>query len=452
VGVEKFGGRGRGILRHPARIVPLAFLGHITIGTVLLSLPIARRGPGGAPFMTAFFTAVSNGCVTGLTVVDTAAYWTTFGHLVLLGLMQVGGFGIMAMASLLALAVYKRIGLGSKLVAQAETHSVALGDVRGVLFRVAAFTFAIEAIVTIVLTLRFWLAYDYDLGKAAWYGLFHSVSAFNNDGVTLYSDGLMGFVSDWWICLPLTLAIIAGSIGFPVIYELTRRKLKVRRWSTHTRITIYGTAVLLVIGFLAMLVLEWSNPKTFGPLDIPGKLLAAFFQGTSPRTAGLNTVDFAQMNSETLLITDWLMFIGGGSAGTSGGIKVTTFVLLSYVIWAEVRAERDVVAGRRRIAESTQRQALTVALLGVALVALGTFALLMLTDDPLEAVFFEAMSAFATTGLSLGITPTLGPAGQLVLIALMYIGRVGTITIASALALSERRALYRYAEERPIVG
>jgi Trk-type K+ transport system membrane component len=300
--------------------------------------------------------------------------------------------------------------------------------------------------------LRFFLAYDYGLGKAAWFGLFHSVSAFNNDGVTLYSDGLVRFVSDWWVSLPITIAIIAGSIGFPVIYELTRRKFRTKQWSTHTRITIYGTAVLLGIGFLAMLILEWSNPKTFGPLDIPGKLLAAFFQGTTPRTAGLNTVDFSQMHPETLLITDWLMFIGGGSAGTSGGIKVTTFVLLAYVIWAEVRSERDVVAGRRRIAESTQRQALTVALLGVMFVATGTFALLMLTDEPLEKVFFEAMSAFSTTGLSLGITPTLGPTGQLVIIALMYIGRVGTITFASALALSERRTLYRYAEERPIVG
>jgi trk system potassium uptake protein len=450
--VDRFRRRGRGLLRHPARIVPLAFLGHIAIGTVLLSLPIARSGPGGAPFMTALFTAVSNGCVTGLAVVDTATYWTTFGHVVQLGLMQVGGFGIMAMATLLVLAVSRRIGLGSRLVAQAETHSVALGDVRGVLFRVAGFTIAVELIVAIVLTLRFWLGYDYGLGKAVWHGLFHSVSAFNNDGITLYSDGLMRFVNDWWVCLPVTLAIVAGSIGFPVIYELTRRKLRARRWSTHTRITVYGTMVLLAVGFLAMLILEWSNPKTFGPLDVPGKLLAALFQGATPRTAGLNTVDFSQMHAETLLITDWLMFIGGGSAGTSGGIKVTTFVLLAYVIWAEVRAERDVVAGRRRIAESTQRQALTVALLGVLFVALGTFALLMLTDAPLQTVFFEAMSAFATTGLSLGLTPTLGTAGQIVLIILMYIGRVGTITIASALALSERRALYRYAEERPIVG
>lgn len=440
-------------MRHPARIVPLAFLGHIAIGAVLLSLPIARRGPGGAPFMTAVFTAFSNGCVTGLTVVDTATYWTTFGHLVLLGLMQVGGFGIMAMATLLALTVSRRIGLGRRIVTQAETHSVALGDVRGVLFRVAAFTFAVELIVAIVLTLRFFLAYDYSLGKAAWFGIFHSVSAFNNDGVTLYSDGLVRFVNDSWVSLSVTIAIIAGSLGFPVIYELTRRKWHTRRrWSTHTRITIYGTLVLLAVGFLSMLALEWSNPNTFGPLDVPGKLLAAFFQGTTPRTAGLSTVDFGQMHPETLLITDWLMFIGGGSAGTSGGIKVTTFVLLAYVIWAEMRSERDVVAGGRRIAESTQRQALTVALLGVLLVALGTFALLMLTDEPLQKVFFEAMSAFSTTGLSLGITPTLGTAGQLVIIALMYIGRVGTITFASALALSERRALYRYAEERPIVG
>jgi potassium uptake TrkH family protein len=442
----------RGWLRHPARIVPIAFLGHIVIGTILLLLPIARRGEGGAPFETALFTAVSNGCVTGLAVVDNATYWTPFGHVVLLGLMQVGGFGIMAMASLLGLAVARRLGLQGRLVAQAETHSAALGDVRGVLFRVAAYTLIVEFAVGLVMGLRFWLSYDYPIGKAAWYGLFHGVSTFNSDGTTLFSNGLMSFVTDPWICIPAALAIIAGGIGFPVVYELSRRRLRTKQWSTHTRITVYGTMVLLAIGFIAMLTLEWSNPKTFGPLDVPGKLLAAFFQGTSPRTAGFNTVDYGQMHTETLLVTDWLMFIGGGSAGTAGGIKVTTFVILGYVIWAEVRGERDVTAGRRRIAETTQRQALTVALLSVAFVAFGTMALLMLTDYSLDRVFFEAMSAFTTTGLTTGITPSLNGAAQAVIIILMYVGRVGTITIASALALSERRAKYRYAEERPIVG
>jgi Trk-type K+ transport system membrane component len=176
------------------------------------------------------------------------------------------------------------------------------------------------------------------------------------------------------------------------------------------------------------------------------------FQGTVPRTAGFNTVDYAQVESETRLFTDWLMFIGGGSAGTSGGIKVTTFFLLAFVILAEIRSERDVVIGNRRIAEAAQRQALTVALLGVAFVAVGTFALLVISHAPLDQVFFEATAAFSTAGLSTGLTPTLPTSGHVVLIILMYVGRVGTVTVAAALALSERRALYRYAEERPIVG
>ncbi len=415
-------------------------------------LPIARSGPGGAPLLTALFTAASTGCVTGLAVVDTATYWTPFGHVVQLVLMQVGGFGIMALASLLGLTIARRLGLTGRLVAQHETRAAGLGDLKGLLLRVAVFAAVTEALIAIVLTGRFWVGYGYSFGESAWLGVFHAVSGFNQGGFALFSDGMMGFVGDWWICLPIIIGVLAGGIGFPVVYELSRRGMHPTRWSTHTRITVYGSAALLAVGFLTMLVLEWSNPKTFGPLDLPSKILAALFQGTAPRTAGLSTVDFGQMHSETLLITDWLMFIGGGSASTAGGIKVTTFFLLAFVIWAEIRAERDVVAGRRRVAESTQRQAVTVALLGVAFVAAGTIALLILTDEPLERVFFEATSAFATVGLSTGITPSLPPSAQLVLIILMYVGRVGTVTVASALALSERRALYRYPEERPIVG
>ncbi len=440
-------------LWHPTRIIPVAFLCLITIGTVILMLPVARKGTGeGTPFFTALFTSVSTACITGLSVVDPATYWSPFGQVVLLVMMQIGGFGIMALASLVALVAARRLGLTGRLVTQAETHAVGLGDLRGLLMRVGLFTLIAEVIVAIVLTGRFWLGYDYAFGKAAWYGVFHSISSFNNAGIALFSNNLMSFTTDWWICVPIALAIIAGSVGFPVIYELTRAANRPKKWSTHTRLTVFGSLALLAIGFLAMLTLEWSNPNTFGPLDVPGKILAAFFQGTSPRTAGFNSVDYMAMNSETILLTDWLMFIGGGSAGTSGGIKVTTFFLLAFVIWAEVRSERDVVIGRRRIAEPVQRQALTVALLGVAFVAFGTIALLIITHMPLEQVFFEAASAFSTVGLTSGVTANAGTAGQIVLIILMYVGRVGTVTVAAALALSERRALYRYAEERPIVG
>lgn len=439
-------------LQHPARIVPIAFLIAVAAGTLVLLLPVSRHGPGGATPLVALFTATSVVCVTGLSVVDTATYWSPFGHVVLLALMQVGGFGIMALASLLGLLTARRLGLRSQLIAQAETHTLALGDLRRVLVRVALWTVVVEAVAALALAARFWLGYDYPPGKAIWYGSFHAISGFNHTGYSLFSDNLVGFVGDWWINLPIVVAIVAGSIGFPVVYELTSGLRRPRAWSVHTRITVYGTATLLAVGFLVMLVFEWANPHTFGPLGASQKVVAALLQGTSPRTAGYNSVDFGQMNDETLAVTDALMFIGGGSAGTSGGIKVTTFFLLAAVIWAEVRGERDVVVGRRRIAETTHRQALTVALLGVAVVAAGTLALLALTTHPLDRVLFEAISAFATVGLTTGITPALPATAQLVLVILMYVGRVGTITVASALALNERHRQYRYPQERPIVG
>lgn len=438
--------------QHPARIVPIAFAIAVAVGAVLLALPVSRAGPDSATPLVALFTSTSVVCVTGLAVVDTATYWSTFGHVVLLALMQIGGFGIMALASLLGLLAARRLGLRSQLIAQAETHSPALGDLRGILVRVAVWTVAVEGVTAAALALRFWLGYDFPIGRAAWYGVFHALSAFNHTGYSLFSDNLIGFVGDWWINLPIVVAIVAGSIGFPVVYELTRELRRPRAWSVHTRITVYGTAALLVVGFAVMLAFEWTNPATFGPLGVPDKIVAALLQGTSPRTAGYNSVDFGQMRGETLLVTDVLMFIGGGSAGTSGGIKVTTFFLLAFVILAEVRGERQVTIGRRSIDEATQRQALTVALLGVAVVAVGTLALLLLSAAPPDRALFEAISAFATVGLTTGITATLPPAAQVVLILLMYVGRVGTVTVASALALRQRKRLYQYPQERPIVG
>jgi trk system potassium uptake protein TrkH len=296
------------------------------------------------------------------------------------------------------------------------------------------------------------VGYRQDAATAVWHGAFHSVSAFNNAGFSLYSDSLMGFVRDPWICLPVCMAVIVGALGFPVVFELVRELRVPERWSVHTRITLAGSAVLLVAGTFAVLAFEWSNPRTLGPLDVPGKVLAAFFQGTMPRSGGFNSVDYAWMNPETLALTDALMFIGGGSAGTAGGIKLTTFFLLAFVLLAEVRGDLDVVVGNRRIPMAAQRQALTIALLGVALVFTGTLILQAFTSHPPDRVLFEAISAFATVGLSTGITPSLPPAAQLILVVLMFLGRVGTITVATGLALRGRKVLYRLPEERPIVG
>jgi trk system potassium uptake protein len=444
----------RGALRHPARIVPLAFLGAVAVGTVLMMLPASRAGSGpGAPFVTALFTATSSVCVTGLAVVDTPTYWSGFGQVMMTVLCQIGGFGIMAMATLLALLVSQRLGLRSRLMAQAEDSSLQLGDVRRVLGRIALTMLIFEGSIAVIVGGRFWLGYDYPFGKAIWYGVFHAVQAFNNAGFALFSDSFMGFVNDPWICIPLTIGVIAGSIGFPVLFELAREYGTPDRWSTHTRLTVFGSIVLLVIGLVTFLVVEWDNPETLGPLGVGTKVMTAFFQDAMTRSGGFNTVNVGDLRPETLTISTGLMFIGGGSASTAGGIKLTTFFLLAFVILAELRGEPDVTIGRRRIAESTQRQAMTVALLGVALVAGGTLGLIEATDGvDLQAAVFEVTSAFATVGLSTGITPTLPDTAQMILVLLMFVGRVGTIAVGSAIALNTRRRLYRYAEERPIVG
>lgn len=443
----------RRTLQHPARIVPLAFLAAIAIGTVLMMLPVARAGPESPTFVTALFTATSAVCVTGLAVVDTPIYWSDTGHVLITVLVQIGGFGIMAMATLLGLLVSQRLGLRSRLMAQAESSSLALGDVRRVLGRIALTMLCCESLIAVFVTGRLWTHYDYPFGKALWYGVFHAVQAFNNAGFALYSDSLIGFVGDWWICLPLALGVLAGSIGFPVLFELARHLRRPDRWSTHTRLTVWGGLVLTASGFLMFLTFEWSNPGTLGGLDTGQKVLAAFFQDMMTRSGGFNSLDFGAMNTETIAVSNILMFIGGGSASTAGGIKLTTFFLLAYVIWAEVRGEPDVVIGKRRIAETTQRQAITVALLGIALVAGGTLLLIALTDGvPFDRALFEVTSAFATVGLSTGLTPTLPDSAQIVLVILMFVGRVGTIAVGSAIALNVRTRLYRYPEERPIVG
>jgi trk system potassium uptake protein TrkH len=442
----------RRILRHPARIVPLGFLAVIAIGTVLLSLPAARQGPYQTDPLTALFTATSAVCVTGLVVEDTPSYWSTFGQSVILGLVQVGGFGIMTAATLLAVVVQRRLGLSNRMVAQLETKSYGLGDIRRLVARIGLTLLICETVLGLMLTVRFWWAYDYQPGAALWHGLYHGVSAVTNSGFTTYSDNLTGFRGDWFINLPIMAGIIIGGLGFPVVFELLRRARSVRKWSINTRITVLGTALLLPIGWFSMLALEWSNRGTLGPLGVADKILAAAFFSVNARSAGFNTVDTAALHPETWAVTDVLMFIGGGSAGTAGGIKVTTFVLLGYVIWSEIRGEREVIVGHRRVPNPAVRQALTIALLGVGLVAVGTISLLIITDEPLDRVLFESASAFGTAGLSTGITADMPVAGQSILIALMFIGRVGTIVFATALALRSGRRLYRYPEERPIVG
>jgi potassium uptake TrkH family protein len=439
-------------LRHPGQLMVAAFGTTIGVGTFLLTLPMATPGPGRASLLEALFTATSAVCVTGLIVVDTPMYWSTFGQVVILALIQIGGLGILATASLLGLVMSKRLGLRSRFAAAAETRTVQLGEVRSVLLGVVVLTGVAEATVAAVLTARFLVGYGHPPGEALWLGTFHAVSAFNNAGFALFSDNLMGFVADPWICLPICLAVIVGGLGFPVLIELRRRARRPRRWTLHTKITITMTAWLLGVGWIFFTVAEWGNPATLGPLDVPGKLLAGFVQGVMPRTAGFNTVDIAGMNTGTWFGTDILMIIGGGSAGTAGGLKVTTVAVLVLVALSELRGDPDASAFRSRLTPFVQRQALSVTLIGGVAVAAATFVLATTTPYSLDEVLYETVSAFSLVGLSTGITASLLPWQQLVLVGLMFIGRVGPVTFASALALRERRRIIRYAPSMPIIG
>lgn len=415
-------------------------------------LPMAKVGPGGAGFLEALFTATSAVCVTGLAVVDTATYWTPFGQVAILVMIQLGGFGIMSFASLLGVLMARRLGLKSRIQAAAETKSTGFGDVRSVLLGVLRITVATELVVALALTLRFAEGLGNPWGHSLWLGFFHSVSAFNNAGFALFTDNLMGFVGDPWICLPIAAAIIVGGLGFPVLFELGRHYRRPLHWTMNTKLVVTGTVALLAAGTAFICALEWSNPKTLGVLPAADKLLAGFFQSVMTRTAGFNSLDIGQMDPATWLGMDILMFIGGGPAGTAGGLKITTFAVLFFILLTEVQGGTAVNIFGKRLSRSVHRQAITIVLLAVALVIGSTMALMLMTDFGLDRLLFETISAFATVGLSTGITASLPPAGQLLLVFLMFIGRLGPVTLASALALRARPVMYEFPKERPLIG
>ena len=443
--------RALGFARSPAQLVLAAFVALIAVGTLLLSLPWAYDGGERAGFQHAVFWATSAATVTGLGTIDVSSF-SLFGELVLLALIQLGGFGIMTIGSVLALVASRRIGLRQRMLAQAEIGAVDIGELRSLISAIAKITIVVELTIAVILFIHLATIDGNGLGEAAYSGFFHGVSAFNNAGISLYSDSLVRFAGDPWIVFPITAAFIIGGLGFPVMVDLRRRRFAPSKWNLHTRITIAATLVLLTVGPLAVLVLEWTNPNTLGPLGVWDKIQAAWFQGVTPRTAGFNTIEIGGMREATLNIITGLMFVGAGPASTSGGIKVTTFAVLGFAIWSEVRGNPDVSVFRRRIPDPAIRQAMTVALLSVGVVFGTGIVLDSTTSFTFTQTLFEAASAFGTVGLSTGITSFLPTGGQMLLVVVMLAGRVGPITFVTALALRQRRREYRYPMERPIIG
>jgi trk system potassium uptake protein len=416
-------------------------------------LPVAQADPGDTRFIDALFTGTSAISVTGLITVDTPTHWSGFGEAVILVCMQLGGLGVMTTAAFLGMLVSRKLRLRSKLMTQAELHpSISLGDVRSVLRFAILYTLIVEVATAVVLALRFRFAYGFGAGDSTWHGVFHSVAAFNNAGFALFSDSIIGFATDPWISMPLILGTILGGLGIPVVYELSRRQ-RVRRWTLHTKMTLFGTAVLLFGGWLVLLALEWSNPATFGQFAWHERFMPAFFQSAVLRTSGFNSIDVGQLNDDSLLVSMVLMFIGGGSASTAGGIKVTTFFLLIWVIWAEIRGEQDASAFRRRLPMHVVREALTVALVYLALNVAAVLLMQRFESDLMLApIMFEVVSAAATVGQSTGITYDLTDPSKWLLSVVMFGGRIGPVLFATSLAMATRKRLYRFPETRPLVG
>jgi Trk-type K+ transport system membrane component len=439
-------------LVRPATFVASAFLALVAAGTVLLVLPIARAGPGGTDVLTAFFTSASAVTVTGLSPVDTASYWSGFGEAVILLLVQAGGLGISTGTAIVALVVFRRLGLRARLYTSTESGNVALGEVGSIVRGVAILTFSVEAVIALALTLRWWTD-DFAIGTASWYGIFHSVMAFNNAGFSLFPDSLASAASDPGILVPISLAVILGGIGVPVLYELTRGRWRGRRrLSLHSKVTLWLTGILLVGGMAALGVSEWTNTATLGSMSSGDALLNSWFAAVNPRSSGFSAINYADMRPESWLITDILMFIGGGSVSTAGGIRVGTLAVLLLVLRAQSRGDRDVTVSGRRLGQGLTQQASVVIFVFASLTILGTLGLLALSNVRTDQALFEVISALSTCGLSTGITGSLDAPAQTLLAVLMFIGRVGPVTLATALALRHSDTRYRFPEGRVLLG
>ncbi len=436
----------------PARLAVTVFVVVILVFTALLTLPVSSAAGQATPLHQALFTAVSAVCVTGLTVVSTAIHWSFFGQLVILIGIFVGGLGTLTLASLLALMVSKKLGVRGKLIAQeAMNNAGRLGEVGALLRIVIVTSVVIETVLAVALIPRF-LALGESLGQAVWHGVFYAISAFNNAGFTPHSDGIVPYETDLWILVPLMVGVFLGSLGFPVVMVLLQNGLSWKKWNLHTKLTIQVSLILLAAGAVLWGLMEWDNVRTIGGMDVGDKVTHSIFASVMTRSGGFNLVDQNHMDSTTMLLSDALMFAGGGSASTAGGIKVTTIAVMFLAIVAEARGDADVKIYGRTIPEGAMRVAISVIVAGATLVAVSALLLLQISGASLDRVLFETISAFATVGLSTNLSAELPPAGVYVLTALMFAGRVGTVTLAAGLALRQRSQLYHYPEERPIIG
>lgn len=435
----------------PAKAIALSFFIAIVIGTLLLWLPWSRAPGQTVTPLDALFTATSALCVTGLVVVDTETAWSPLGRVILMLLIQVGGLGIVTLGTLVALLLGQRIGFQERLRAAAQVSALGTGGVLRLVRTIFLISLGFETVGAILLYPTF--AALHGPGQGLFYAFFHSISAFNNAGFALYSDNLIRFVDDPVVTLVLGALLIGGGLGFIVHLNVWANIRGGRRFplTLHSSVVLLTTLLLCLFGALAVTVLEWHNPRTLGELSWHGKLLAGFFQGVTPRTAGFNSLDYTLLREPTLLVTMLLMFIGGSPASTAGGIKTVTFYVLVASAWSMVRGRGELLTFGRRVSVEMVVKAGSVALLSTGIVMSALFLLSVTESLPLFTVMFEAFSAFGTVGLSMNATFDLTEPGQLIIILLMYLGRIGPLTFALALVQTRADGL-KYPSEGVLIG
>ncbi|MFA6419086.1 MAG: TrkH family potassium uptake protein [Candidatus Margulisiibacteriota bacterium] len=418
----------------PSAIIALSFLLVILAGGILLSLPIASAQGTPTNFLDACFTANSATCVTGLVTLDTGVHFSLFGLFIIMGLMQIGGLGYMTFSTFMVLVFRQKLFISQKLAIQEALNVYSTKDVVLVLKKVFGIVFFVEGIGAAIFFFR-WLP-EMGFSRALLYAVFHSISAFNNAGFALPANfaNLMPYATDWVINLTITSLIIIGGLGFIVIADLIEH----HKFSLHSKIVMVTTLALLALGTGLIFVLEYHNPLTIGPLTMSDKLLASYFQAVTCRTAGFNTVAIGGLAPPTLLLMMVLMFIGASPGGTGGGINTTTFAVIIGTIWATLKGFRNTIMFNRRIPVETVRRAITLTFLALAAVGFSIFLLDNIEHFSLMEVAFEIFSAFGTVGLSMGITPNLSTAGKLLVMLVMFIGRVGPLSLLIALTLGQR--------------
>ena len=448
----------------PARFAVLVFVTLILIFTFLYSLPAAAADGRRTPFADALFTAVSTICVTGLATVDMFSHWSPFGHVITYVGVNVGALGVLTLASILGLVISKRLGLRAKLIAAGDSNpmrahggpinegqTVRLGEVGQLLATVALSTLVIEAALAILLYPSLVWAGIHPL-TALWEAPYYAAMAFTNTGFVPNAEGLLPFADDYFLLGVLMVGVFLGSIGFPVIFTLFKHHWHFRQWSLHAKLTLITTVVLFVAGALVFLLLEYDNPRTLGGLDAWDTTFQTFFLSAMTRSGGFSVIPIDDLHGSSLVVGSMLMFVGGGSASTAGGIKVTTLAVLALAAFSEARGRQSVQIFRRRIPSDVQRVALSVVAWGATICAVATIAIAQITKAPIGAVMFDVISGFATVGLSTGVTEHLPDPGIYVMALTMFMGRVGTVTLAAAVAAASRTQLYSLPVERPIVG